>query len=139
MLQGEYQHTLDAKGRLILPVKIREDLGATFFLTKGLDGCLDIYPMEEWIKFSERINSLRASSKEARRLKRYFIGSAVECEPDKQGRFLISPALREFAKIDKEVTVLGMGDHVEIWSKEVYYDYENDDVSIEEIAEMLEF
>lgn len=140
MLQGEYQHALDAKGRLILPVKIREDLGGKFYLTKGLDGCLYIYPLQEWIEFSGRINAYPTSSKEARRLKRHFIGSAEECEPDKQGRFLISQPLRNFAKIEKDVTVLGMGDHVEIWSKEVYFEYENDeDISIEEIAGTLEF
>lgn len=140
MLQGEYQHGLDAKGRLILPVKFREELGEKFYLTKGLDGCLYIYPVEEWISFSGRLNALPTSSKEARRLKRHFIGSSVECEPDKQGRFLISQVLRDFAKIEKDVTVIGMYDHVEIWASEQYDRYENDDdVSIEEIAETLEF
>ncbi len=87
------------------------------------------------MKFSEKLYALPASSKKTRRLQRHFFGSSVECEPDKQGRFLISPVLRAFAGIDKEVTVIGMNNHVEIWSKEVYDDYENDEEeSIEDIT-----
>ncbi len=140
MFQGEYNKGLDAKGRLILPVKFREELGPRFILTKGLDGCLFIYSPQSWEGFSARLQSLNTSSKDARRLVRYFIGSSVECEADKQGRFLIPPALRDFAGIEKETTVLGLTDRIEIWATDKYRSYlENDESSIEDIAGSLEF
>ncbi len=140
MFQGEYQHGLDAKGRLILPVRIREELGSRFFLTKGLDGCLFIYTPDAWEAFSQKLKGLSTSSRDARRLVRYFIGSSVECEADKQGRFLIPPVLRDFAMIDKDVTVLGVTDRIELWSTEQYRTYQNDnDESIEDIAGGLDF
>lgn len=140
MFQGEYQHGLDTKGRLILPVRIREELGTQFVLTKGLDGCLFIFSPASWNAFSEKLCQLPTSSKEARKLKRYFIGSSIECETDKQGRFLIPPVLRNFAEIEKEVTVLGVSDRIELWSTERYEAYQNeDDISIEEIAGELDF
>ena len=90
--------------------------------------------------FSDKLNQLPTSSKEARKLKRYFIGSSIECETDKQGRFLIPPVLRNFAEIDKEVTILGVSDKIEIWSTERYEEYQNeDDMSIEDIAGELDF
>ena len=140
MFQGEYQHGLDTKGRLILPVRIREELGTQFVLTKGLDGCLFIFTPSAWMDFSDKLNQLPTSSKEARKLKRYFIGSSIECETDKQGRFLIPPVLRNFAEIDKEVTILGVSDKIEIWSTERYEEYQNeDDMSIEDISGELDF
>ena len=140
MFQGEYQHGLDTKGRLILPVRIREELGTQFVLTKGLDGCLFIFTPSAWMDFSDKLNQLPTSSKEDRKLKRYFIGSSIECETDKQGRFLIPPVLRNFAEIDKEVTILGVSDKIEIWSTERYEEYQNeDDMSIEDIAGELDF
>ena len=140
MFQGEYQHGLDTKGRLILPVRIREELGTQFVLTKGLDGCLFIFTPSAWMDFSDKLNQLPTSSKEARKLKRYFIGSSIECETDKQGRFLIPPVLRNFAEIYKEVTILGVSDKIEIWSTERYEEYQNeDDMSIEDIAGELDF
>lgn len=140
MFQGEYQHGLDTKGRLILPVRIREELGTQFVLTKGLDGCLFIFTPSAWMDFSDKLNQLPTSSKEARKLKRYFIGGSIECETDKQGRFLIPPVLRNFAEIDKEVTILGVSDKIEIWSTERYEEYQNeDDMSIEDIAGELDF
>lgn len=140
MFQGEYQHGLDTKGRLILPVRIREELGAQFVLTKGLDGCLFIFTLESWAAFSEKLDQLPTSSKEARKLKRYFIGSSNQCETDKQGRFLIPPVLRNFAEIEKDVTILGVSDRIELWSTERYEAYQNeDDMSIEDIAGELNF
>ncbi|MBQ9157095.1 MAG: division/cell wall cluster transcriptional repressor MraZ [Eubacterium sp.] len=140
MFQGEYQHGLDTKGRLILPVRIREELGTQFVITKGLDGCLFIFTPEAWQAFSDKLNALPTSSAKARKLKRYFIGSSQDCETDKQGRFLIPPVLRTFAEIDKEVTVLGVSDKIEIWSTERYEAYQNEDsMSIEDIAGDLEF
>ena len=140
MFQGEYKHGLDAKGRLILPVRIREGLGPKFILTKGLDGCLFIFSPESWEAFSQKLKGLSTSSRDARRLVRYFIGSSVECEADKQGRFLIPPVLRDFAHIGKDVTVLGVTDRIELWSTEAYEAYQTDnDESIEAIAGGLDF
>ena len=140
LFQGEYKHGLDAKGRLILPVKIREELGQRFILTKGLDGCLFIYSPDSWEAFSRKLNGLSTSSRDARRLVRYFIGSSVECEADKQGRFLIPPVLRAFAQIDKDVTVLGVTDRIELWATGRYEAYQGDnDESIEDIAGGLDF
>ena len=140
MFQGEYKHGLDAKGRLILPVRIREELGRRFILTKGLDGCLFIYSPDSWEAFSGKLKGLSTSSRDARRLVRYFIGSSVECEADKQGRFLIPPVLREFAGIGKDVTVLGVTDRIELWSTERYETYLGDnEESIEDIAGGLDF
>ena len=140
MFQGEFQHGLDAKGRLILPAKILEELGTQFVLTKGMDGCLFIFPPDSWETFAGKLNALPTSSRQARKLKRYFIGSSVECETDKQGRFLIPPVLRSFAEIDKDVTVLGVSDRIELWSTEKYDAYQNEeDESIEDIAGELDF
>ena len=140
VFQGEYEHGLDTKGRLILPVRIRDELGAQFVLTKGLDGCLFIFAPSSWEEFSGKLNALPTSSRQARKLKRYFIGSSVECETDKQGRFLIPPVLRNFDEIDKEVTILGVSDRIELWSTERYEAYQKeDDESIEEIAGELDF
>ncbi len=140
MFGGEFQHGLDTKGRLILPVRIREELGTKFVLTKGLDGCLFIFPPESWQAFSEKLQALPTSSEAARKLRRYFIGSSVDCETDKQGRFLIPPVLRNFAEIDKDVTVLGVADRIELWSTKRYDAYQNaEEESIESIAAELDF
>lgn len=139
VFQGEYQHGLDSKGRLILPVRIREELGAHFILTRGLDGCLYIFTPQSWEEFMDKLNQLPASSKQVRRMQRYFIGSSVECDADKQGRFLIPPVLRKAAQIEKEVTILGVMNRIELWATEQYESYLEEDSSIEEIAAELEF
>lgn len=140
MFQSEFQHNIDSKGRLTLPARVREELGTHFVLTKGLDGCLYIYSGEGWEAFLVKMNQLPTSSKDARRLKRWFVGSSIEIEVDKQGRFIVPPVLRTFAKIEKNVTVLGVSDHIELWATEVYDAYQNEDeVSIEDIAAGLEF
>ena len=138
MLKGQVQHGLDAKGRLILPARFREDLGSSFCLTKGFENCLYIYPMEEWEAFSAKLEALPPFSNKARRLKRHFIGCSEDIELDKQGRFLIPQPLRAYAKIEKDVTIIGMMDHVEIWSSLYYQDYEEEEEeSISDIAEDL--
>lgn len=118
MFIGEYQNSIDAKGRIIIPAKFRDGLGYQFILTKGLDDCLFIYPMSEWDKFEQKLAELPLSSKEARSFVRYFFASAVECEADKQGRLTIPSHLREYAKINKELVTIGVMNRVEIWSKE---------------------
>ncbi len=122
MFMGEYNHTIDTKGRLIVPAKFREALGEEFVLTKGLDGCLSIYPMEEWESFEEKLKALPLTDKNARAFLRFFVAGATSCELDKQGRILIPGTLREFAGLDKDVVLTGNITRVEIWSKEKWAD-----------------
>ena len=119
MFMGEYEHTIDAKGRVILPVKFRDELGPKFVVTRGLEGCLSVYTMEAWMRLAGSLKKLRASKENVRAFKRFVFGSAAEVEFDKQGRILIPATLRAYAKLVKDVTVLGTGDKVEIWSKEL--------------------
>ena len=115
---GEYNHTIDTKGRLIIPARFREALGEEFVLTKGLDGCLSIYPMSEWESFEEKLKALPLTDKNARAFSRFFVAGATLCELDKQGRILVPGTLREFAGLDKEVVLTGNLNRVEVWSKE---------------------
>ncbi|EGG80640.1 protein MraZ [Lachnospiraceae bacterium 2_1_46FAA] len=117
MLTGEFNHSIDAKGRLIIPSKFRENLGENFVITKGLDGCLFLYPDNEWKTFEEKLRTLPLTNKDARIFTRFFLGSAVDGGLDKQGRVLISSALRNFARLEKEVVLVGVLDRVEIWDK----------------------
>ncbi len=100
MFMGEYSHTIDAKGRLIIPSKFREQLGEEFVLTKGLDGCLSIYPNDEWAAFEEKLRALPLTNKNARTFSRFFVAGATSCELDKQGRILVPATLREFAGLE---------------------------------------
>ena len=137
MLIGEYEHSLDAKGRLIMPAKFREDIGEKFIITKGLDGCLFAFSLEEWKNFEQKLRSLPISNKDARAFSRFFFAGAIDCEIDKQGRFLISSNLREFAGLEKEVVIVGMDSRIEIWSKEKWQNTD-EDISADEIAEKME-
>jgi len=103
MLTGEFNHSIDSKGRLIIPSKLRESLGEHFVITKGMDGCLFLYPDNEWKAFEEKLRTLPLTNKKARDFKRFFLGSATEGELDKQGRVLISSSLRAYADLEKEV------------------------------------
>ncbi len=137
MLIGEYEHSLDAKGRLIMPAKLREDIGEKFIITKGLDGCLFAFSLEEWKNFEQKLRTLPISNKDARAFSRFFFAGAIDCEIDKQGRFLITSNLREFAKLEKEIVIVGMDSRIEIWSKEKWQNTE-DDISADEIAAKME-
>lgn len=138
MFIGEYQHSIDAKGRIIVPSKFREELGSNFILTKGLDDCLFIYSMNEWKNFEDKLKNLPVASKEARAFVRHFFSGAVECEIDKQGRLTIPQNLREHAKIDKELVTIGVLTRVEIWSKQQWERYnEGADLSYDDIAEKM--
>ena len=117
MFMGTYEHGLDAKGRVIIPAKLREDLGESFVVTLGLDGCLFAYPMNEWEGFIEKLKEL-PGTKEARMLQRHFLANAAPCELDKQGRILVPQTLREFAGLEKDVILAGNLSRVEVWSKE---------------------
>ena len=115
MLTGEYQHTIDTKGRLNFPARLREELGERFMVTKGLDGCLFVYSMEEWSNILDKLKELPLSS--ARNLQRFFASGATEVEADKQGRILLPAVLREYAGLDKDIVVAGVINRAEIWDK----------------------
>ncbi len=139
MFMGEYNHTIDAKGRLIVPSKFREILGDVFVVTKGLDGCLFVYDNEEWKRFEEKLRSLPITNKEARQFVRFFLAGATEAEVDKQGRILIPNVLREFAALTKDVVLVGVGSRIEIWGKERFEDvaaFEDMDEIAEHMAEL---
>lgn len=106
MLIGEYRHSLDPKGRVNFPAKLREDLGDSFIICKGLDNCLYVYRMSEWDKLVEKTSALPSSK--ARTIQRFFFASAVCCEPDKQGRVLIPQTLRDYAGLTGEIAVIGV-------------------------------
>lgn len=123
MFMGEYQHTIDPKGRLILPAKFRESLGVTFIATKGLDNCLFVYALDEWAMLENKLKQLPLAKPEARAFVRFFFAGAAELECDKQGRILLPTNLREYAQLDKDVTVIGVSNRVEIWSSQVWSEY----------------
>ncbi len=125
MFMGEYSHSVDAKGRLIIPAKFRDELGENFVITKGLDGCLYIYPSSEWNLFQEKLRTLPLTNKNARTLVRFFVSGAAECELDKQGRILIPATQREFAGITKDVVLAGSIERIEIWSRERWSENSN--------------
>ena len=127
MLIGEYEHSLDVKGRLIMPIKLREDIGDNFIITKGLDGCLFGFSLDEWKKFEEKLKSLPLTNKNARDFVRFFLSGAVNSEIDKQGRFLIASNLRKYASMEKEVVIIGVGTRIEFWSKDKWKVYNNSD------------
>lgn len=117
MFAGKYNHSIDNKGRIIVPSKFRETLGDSFVATIGLDGCLYMYSYEEWEKFLTSLRELPGNA-EGRKLVRYFMACAADCEIDKQGRSLIPSELREKAGIEKEVVLVGVINKIEVWSKE---------------------
>ena len=138
MLIGEFEHSLDAKGRLIMPSKLRTDIGETFIITKGLDGCLFGFSLSEWKNFEGKLKTLPLTNKNARDFVRFFLSGAIECEIDKQGRFLISNNLREYATMEKEVIIIGVGTRIEIWSKDKWNVYNSDEnISADAIAENM--
>ncbi|MCU6744096.1 MULTISPECIES: division/cell wall cluster transcriptional repressor MraZ [Suilimivivens] len=118
MFMGEYNHTIDAKGRLIIPAKFREVLGDEFVVTKGMDGCLFVFDNSEWQVFAEKLRSLPMIDKEVRQFTRFFLAGAASVEVDKQGRILLPSVLRDFAGITKDTVLIGVGSRIEIWSKD---------------------
>ncbi len=115
MLSGECQHNIDSKGRMIIPAKFREDLGDRIAVTKGLDNCLFVFDIPTWNELEQKINAL--SLADSRDIKRLLIGSKEELEVDKQGRILIPANLREYARLEKDVVMVGLGTRAEIWSR----------------------
>ena len=139
MLIGEYQHTIDAKNRVIVPAKFREDLGSLFYITKGLDGCLFVLSRKGWEQLQAKIDAMPLSK--SRGLQRFFFAGAAEAEPDKQGRILIPQNLREHAELEKDVTFIGTSTRAEIWSTEKWnrMNEELTEASIVEVMDELEF
>ncbi|MBE5758985.1 MAG: division/cell wall cluster transcriptional repressor MraZ [Clostridiales bacterium] len=125
MLLGEFQHSVDKKGRVFMPAKLREELGEKFIATRGIGKCLFVFPMDMWNELYEKLRQLPLTDKGAQQFTRMLFASATECEPDKQGRILLPQRLREYAGIDEEATVIGVMTRVEIWSPENWSEYNN--------------
>lgn len=139
MFLGEFQHTLDDKGRLTIPARFRDGLGERFIVTRGLDNCLFAYPASEWQVLESRLKTLPLTKADARAFVRFLFSGAAECELDRQGRVMLPPTLREHARLDKDVVVIGVSNRVEIWSKDRWEGYvEQAEESFEDIAEKLE-
>ena len=134
-MKGEFQHNIDAKGRLFIPAKFREELGKMFIITKGLDGCLFVYSASAWEVLEDNINQLPLSK--SRNLQRFFFSSAADCVPEAQGRVLIPQNLREYAALQKEVTIIGVSGRVEIWNT-ARWKAINEELTPESIAEAME-
>ena len=137
MFMGEYNHTIDAKGRLIVPSKFREQLGNEFVITKGLDGCLFVYSNEEWQNIENSFRDKPLTSKDARKFMRFFFAGACSCEVDKQGRILLPPVLREYADLTKDVVLAGVLSRVEIWSKDRWLENTYEEDEMDDIAEHM--
>ena len=133
---GEYNHSIDAKGRVIVPSKFRELLGDHFVVTKGLDGCLWVFPDDEWAEFSGKIRSLPVANKEARTFARFFLAGAMDAETDKQGRILLPQVLRDYALLEKDVVLVGAASRVEIWDKKQWENNSTFD-NMDDIAEHM--
>ena len=137
MFMGEYHHSIDAKGRIIIPSKVRDGLGENFIVTRGLDGCLFLYPKLEWDKKIEKFKEL-PDTKDKRQFMRIFLSGATICEYDKQGRINIPNPLIEFAKLEKDCIIIGVDEKLEIWSKERWEEFiANNEENLSEIADNL--
>ena len=139
MYTGEYRHALDPKGRLIVPYKFRSELGSSFVITRGYEGCLCIYDNKNWTEFTDKLKALPYSSKDTRDIVRFFLGKAIIAEPDKQGRVLLPENLRKLAGIEngQDVVFQGCLDRIEIWSA-ARFDQEDEDNTEERISRISE-
>ena len=136
MFMGSYDHSLDTKGRVIIPSKFREALGEKFVITNSLDPCLCVYDMPAWERFVQKLSGLPYNTRKQRELVRFFLSNAIEVEPDKQGRVLIPGNLREAAGIDRDVILVGVGSRIEIWSRGSWGENMSSD-EINDIAEEM--
>ncbi|NLD48982.1 MAG: division/cell wall cluster transcriptional repressor MraZ [Clostridiaceae bacterium] len=138
MFYGEYQHSVDVKGRVIVPSKFRDGLGEKFIITKGLENCLFAYSSEEWANLEAKIKSLPFTDKDVRAFVRFFFAGASECEVDKQGRILVPQNLRDYAGLEKDVYIIGVSNRVEVWDKNKWENYfEDENMSTDKIAEKM--
>ncbi len=127
MLMGEYNHTIDAKGRVTIPAKFRCELGEHFVVTRGLAKCLSAYSYERWQKIEDNLSKISLTNKAGMKLTRLILGNAIECEVDKMGRILITQNLRAKAELVKDVVLVGLGDRIEIWDKAAWDEVNSED------------
>lgn len=138
MLLGEYEHSIDTKGRIAMPARLREGLGGKFIITKGLDGCLFVYAMDEWQRVEQKLASLPMSRKTARDFTRFLFGGACEGECDKQGRVLLPASLRRYAGLERDAVIVGVGSRAEIWDAAKWQQYNEESAEdVNELAEQL--
>ena len=137
MFMSKYNHTIDPKGRLSIPSKYREILGDEFVVSKGMDGCLFVYANDDWSAFEQKLTSLPLINKEARKFARFFLAGAAQVEVDKQGRILLPANLRQFAGLEKDVVLVGVGSRIEIWSRENWENMDADS-DMDDIAATME-
>lgn len=138
VFMGEYQHSLDSKGRIIVPAKFRDPLGGECVVTRGLDQCLFLYPQSEWANVEEKLRQLPLTQRDARAFVRFFFSGATDLEFDKQGRIMLPAGLREYAGLSKDVVVIGVSTRVELWSREIWENYVSEaESSFETIAEKI--
>ncbi|MBQ5746588.1 MAG: division/cell wall cluster transcriptional repressor MraZ [Clostridia bacterium] len=134
MLLGQFDYNVDAKGRVFVPAKLKEELGETFVLAKSMDPCIAIYSKEMWEAYVAKLSGL--PEMRARSIRRFVFSTAVEATADAQGRVVLSQPLREYASLEKEVVIIGVGDHVEIWNKDKYNGY-MEEQSVDSMVETL--
>jgi MraZ protein len=138
MMMGEFAHALDDKGRVTIPARLRDDLGTHVVITKGLDGCLFLYPMSEWTKLEERLRALPMTNANARAFQRLFMAGAHDVELDRQSRVTIPPRLREYAAIERDVVLVGVSNRAELWASERWQSYqETAQEGFEDVAEKM--
>ena len=138
MFMGEYHHSIDDKGRMIIPSKFREELGDKFIITRGIENCLFVYPVKNWEQIVTKLESLPFTKKDARNFTRFFLSGATVAEFDKQGRINITSPLINYASIEKDCVIIGTGDRLEIWSKEAWENFFNSaSINMSDIAENL--
>ena len=139
MFTGQFEHNIDAKGRVIIPAKYREELGSLFYIAKEQDDCLGVYKKELWEEYVDKLNKLPTSNAIARKFKRFILAGACECEPDSNGRIMLPPSLREYAGITKEIVSTGNGDKVEIWDKARWDKEQSGKLSDDEFGMLVEY
>lgn len=137
ILMGEFHHNIDEKGRLVIPTKLRSELGDNFIITKGIENVLYVYPIDKWNKLVEKLETLSFTKKDARIFTRAFFSGAVDCTFDSLGRIILSEVHKSYAKITKECVILGVNDRLEIWSEENYKEYLNDVNNLDDVSERL--
>ena len=138
MFLGEYHHSIDDKGGLIIPAKFRSELGDKFIITRGIENCLFAYPEKRWEEIVHKLESLPFTKKDARNFTRFFLSGATVAEFDKQGRVNITSPLINYASIEKDCVIIGTGDRLEIWSEDAWNSFfDSASINMSDIAENL--